>query len=68
MVNVNGNVVLTQATLEAPPALVSSPAISVSLALVAALPVQAQASTSTVEANLLPVPIAQQPSVIDHLM
>ena len=68
MVNVNGNVVLTQATSEALPALVSSPAVSVSLAPVATLPVQAQASTSTVEANLLPVPIAKQPSVTDHLM
>ena len=58
MVNVNGNVVLTQAASEAPSALVSSPAISVSLAPVAGTPVQAQANTSIVEANLLPVPIA----------
>ena len=58
MVNANGNVVLTQAASEAPPALVSSPAVSVSLAPVAAPPVQVQANTSTVEANLLPVPIA----------
>ena len=58
MVNVNKNVVLTQDASEALPALGSSPAFSVSLAPVATLPVQAQANTSTVEANLLPVPIA----------
>ena len=53
---------------EALPALVPSPAINVSLAPVAAPPVQAQANTPTTEANLLPVPIALQPSVADHLM
>ena len=58
MVDVNGNIVLTQAALEASPALVLSPAISVSLALVSGLPVKARANTSTLEANLLPVPIA----------
>ena len=58
MVNANGNVVLTQAASEAPPTLLSSPAVSVSLALVAIPPVQAQANTSPVETNLLPVPIA----------
>ena len=68
MVDVNGNVVLTKAASEASPALVPSPAVNVSLAPVAAPPVQAQANTSTVEANLLPVPIAYQPSVADHLM
>ena len=68
MVDNKGNFVLTQAALKAPPALVSSPAVSVSLTPVAAPPVQAQANTSTVEANLLPVPIAQRPSVVDQLM
>ena len=58
MVDVNGNVVLTQAASEAPPALVLSPAVSVRLAPVSTLPVQARASTSTLEANLLLVPIA----------
>ena len=58
MVDVNGNIVLTQAALEASPALVLSPAISVSITHFATPPVQAQANASTVEANLLLVPIA----------
>ena len=68
MVDVNENVVLTYTALEASPALVPSPAVNVSLAPVAAPPVQAPAKAPTAEANLLPVPIALQPSVADHLM
>ena len=41
MVDVNGNIVLTQAASEVQPALVPSPAVSVSLAPVTAPPVQA---------------------------
>ena len=63
MVDINGNVILTKAALEASPALVPSPAVNVSLAPVAAPPVQAPANAPTVEANLLMVPIALQPSV-----
>ena len=45
MVDVNGNIVLTQAASEAPPALVSSPAVSVSLTPVSTPPVQSRANT-----------------------
>ena len=54
--------------MEASPAIVLSPAINVSLAPVVAPPAQAYANAPTMEANLLPVPIALQLSVADHLM